>query len=1056
MKFRNWFGSRAFTGLAAVLATTGGTAAAQPTLRMRPAPLRLAQAQPAPAVPPAPAPAPPAPDAAPAAPDAAPAPAAPAAAGEPAPAAPDSASPAAPPPDEAVPLAAEPTPPTEGEVIVVTGSRIGDPLGKTAPVLTMSREDLERTGLTSVGDILQQLPVSGGAINGKFNSSGNFGFPPDGGGIGAGAVEADLRYLGSKRVLILVDGVRWVNGSSASGIAASVDLNTIPLSIVDRIEVLEDGASPIYGSDAIAGVINIITRKELAGAVASAYTGGFNHGDGFIQKYDVSWGATSGKTSIVVGASFLDQRSVYSRDRSISSFVTPNVGACTNFCSGTTPQGRIVYLPPGVTDPKKALDVTLNDGVGTPTVPDSYHDFTDADRFNFAEYNLVETPSRRIGAFSSVNYKLLPEINVHGLASFTNRQSVNQAGPEPLAIGPLAGNGNRMDRIKIDANNEFNPFGYTLDPGTNLLLITHRPIEAGPRKFEQDVNTFYMSGGINGHFDVDDRRFTWDGTVAYGLNRATQRRNNSFNSLKLEQALGPSYQADDGSWHCGVSKANPGDPSCVPFNFFGGQGADGKGSVTKEMLAYTTFTEHDVSQQTLVDAVANITGNLVKLPAGWLAAAAGLEHRRLSGYYEPDGTVAAGDGADVPSQPSSGAYSVSEAYVELRAPLLAGVPGVELLDINAAGRVSDYSFLSPEVTGKVGARWKPLKDLVLRGSLSRGFRAPSIGEAFGSKSRFDAQLSDPCSHLATATAEVRDRCIALGVPADGSYTQANSQISIATGGNPDLAPEKSRSINVSLAYSPAALQDRPWVNSLDLELAYYDIKVNGAISAVGAQDQIDRCVSGNDDASCKGIVRNSLGSISSFDNALQNLGAITVRGLDATLAYRAPRKDFGRLRATWSSSYLLSYRERIPSATGFVEITHAGKIDGTPERAYPKFKSNLALGWQYQSFDVTLTTRYIHSLREACRDLAAYPTTCSDFNEIDANSTNHLGITVYNDLQVLWSPQFDHGLAITAGVNNLFDRDPPACFSCSLNGFNGQTYDVPGIFGYLSATYHVQ
>jgi iron complex outermembrane receptor protein len=139
-----------------------------------------------------------------------------------------------------------------------------------------------------------------------------------------------------------------------------------------------------------------------------------------------------------------------------------------------------------------------------------------------------------------------------------------------------------------------------------------------------------------------------------------------------------------------------------------------------------------------------------------------------------------------------------------------------------------------------------------------------------------------------------------------------------------------------------------------------------------------------------------------------------------------------------------------------VEITHAGKIDGTPERAYPKFKSNLALGWQYQSFDVTLTTRYIHSLREACRDLAAYPTTCSDFNEIDANSTNHLGITVYNDLQVLWSPQFDHGLAITAGVNNLFDRDPPACFSCSLNGFNGQTYDVPGIFGYLSATYHVQ
>src|SRR5262249_13715786 len=192
--------------------------------------------------------------------------------------------PTTPGPEEAP--ATDDTQPEGTEVIVVTGSRIGDPLGKQAPVLMMSREDIERTGLTSVGDILQQLPVSGGAINGKYNSSGNFGYPPDGGGIGAGATEADLRYLGSKRVLILVDGVRWVNGSSASGVPASTDLNTIPLGIVERIEVLEDGASPLYGSDAIAGVINIITRKELTGVSATAYTAAFHQGDGVVQKYD--------------------------------------------------------------------------------------------------------------------------------------------------------------------------------------------------------------------------------------------------------------------------------------------------------------------------------------------------------------------------------------------------------------------------------------------------------------------------------------------------------------------------------------------------------------------------------------------------------------------------------------------------------------------------------------------------------------------------------------------------------------------------------------------------
>jgi iron complex outermembrane receptor protein len=148
----------------------------------------------------------------------------------------------------------------------------------------------------------------------------------------------------------------------------------------------------------------------------------------------------------------------------------------------------------------------------------------------------------------------------------------------------------------------------------------------------------------------------------------------------------------------------------------------------------------------------------------------------------------------------------------------------------------------------------------------------------------------------------------------------------------------------------------------------------------------------------------------------------------------------------------------VPTANGFTEINRAGKINGTPERAFPQFKASLALGWLHKSFDVTLTTRYIHSLTEPCVDLSDFPTTCSDFSEVapDMNSTNHLDPTLYNDIQVLWAPDFERGLTVTAGVNNLLNRDPPACFSCSLNGFNGQTYDVPGIFGYLSATYHVQ
>ncbi|HEX3475954.1 MAG TPA: TonB-dependent receptor [Kofleriaceae bacterium] len=983
---------------------------------------------------------PPSPDAAPDAP--APAP-------DTAPAATAAASPSTAPTPEQPPPPGEDAVPPGAEVIVVTGSRIGDPLGKQAPVLMMSREDIERTGLTSIGDILQQLPVSGGALNGKYNSSGNFGYPPDGGGVGAGATEADLRYLGSKRVLVLVDGVRWVNGSSASGVSAATDLNTIPIGIIERIEVLEDGASPLYGSDAIAGVINIITRKELSGVRASAYTAAFQQGDGFVQKYDLSWGSTTGKLSTVVGGSYVDQRAVSSGDRPISEFPVPNVGRCTPNCSGTGAHGRVIYF-----DPNGAKhDLALEDGTGG-----KFHTFTNDDRFNFQPYNYAETPSQRVNIFSALTYKLSPDINVRGKATFNNRESINQAAPEPLTIGPGAHTNSRLDRIAVDATNPYNPFGFTFDPNTDTgYQIDRRPVEAGPRIFQQDVQTFYSSGGLDGHFDVAGQHFTWDATVSYGLNRAEQRRNNAFNSAKLQQALGPAYLGSDGRYHCGTA-ANPGDPNCVPFDLFDGQGTDGQGTITPGMISYTTFTEHDVSEQSTVDSVANLSGNLVKLPAGWIAAAVGVEHRRLTGFFEPDAVIAAGDGAAAATLPTSGHYSVNEAYGELRAPLIAGVPGAELVDIDVAGRVSDYSFLTPKLTGKVSGRWKPTRDLVLRGSYGSGFRAPAIGELFGSAARFNPILSDPCSDFTKSgiSATVRQRCIDLGVPMNGNYVQANPQIGVTTGGNRGLAPETSTSLNLSLAYSPAWLQDRPGVDSVDLELAYYDVRLDSAIAALDAQLQLNQCVLGADDKACMGIARSPEGAISAFNNVLQNIGGINVRGVDLTLAYRMPRQSFGRLRATLQSSYLLAYETRTPSAMGFQTTNLVGTISGTPTHAFPRLKSNLSLQWLYKNFDVALITRYIHSVTERCPGLAGFPGTCSNPNPDDTKSTNKLGITVYNDVQVVWSPEFDHRLTVTAGVNNFTDRSPPNCYSCSLNGFEGATYDVPGVFGYLSATYHMQ
>src|SRR5918993_4308359 len=227
-----------------------------------------------------------------------------------------------PPPDVSqAPATTAQEPADQGE-IVITGSRIRrDPLSQDSPIVFLDQEDIAKSGLNSVNDVLQRLPSSGGGLNSKFNNSGNLGNPPDGGGVGAGAAEVDLRYLGSRRVLVLVDGLRYVNGASASGVPGSTDLNSIPDSMIERIEVLQGGGSAIYGSDAIAGVVNIITKKHQDGFDASAQVGGYDEGDGFTQNYQLSWGnGSDGPLEVVIGGNFVKQNAVSTDDRDLTAF----------------------------------------------------------------------------------------------------------------------------------------------------------------------------------------------------------------------------------------------------------------------------------------------------------------------------------------------------------------------------------------------------------------------------------------------------------------------------------------------------------------------------------------------------------------------------------------------------------------------------------------------------------------------------------------------------------------------------------------------------------------
>lgn len=903
--------------------------------------------------------------------------------------------------------------------VEVTGTRIRTSEAEgLVPVQRITREDIDRSGLTSIGDIIQALSGSGSALNTKFNSSGNFGFPPDGSGVGAGSAQVDLRHLGSKRVLVLVDGIRWVNEASASGVGAATDLNTIPLAIVDRIEVLEDGASSLYGSDAIAGVVNIITRKNFDGLSLNAQLGQYGEGDGTTKSLDVAWGWNSSRANVFLGLSYTDQDVIYSRDREQSSFPVPGTGVA--FGSSGTPTGRFIFVDPN-TD--VVYDITPNNGASDPTFDpsqtgcvrtDDYHCFATADRFNFSQFNLLLTPSERLGAFGQVRFDFSDSVSGYAKVLFNRRESTNQAAPEPLFLGPEAGTGNpQADGIFISALNPFNPFGFDLDSDTNLILIGRRPVEGGARVFEQEVDTWYIGAGLQGVFDTS-RPLYWDVNVAFSENKAEQTNFGSYNIRNIALALG------DPAACAAVA-------GCTPLNIFGGPG-----TITPEMLAWIQPIVRDRSQNELSLVTANLSGTLFDLPAGSVDFASGFEHRRLEGWYQPDALTIAGDYNGVPSLPTAGEYDVSEVFFEVNFPLLENTDIGQRLDLTVAGRYSDYSTGISEFTPKFGLRFQLVEELMLRASYAEGFRAPSIGELFGSASRFDAQLNDPCS-TPLLDPSLAGNCATLGVP--GNYQQPNPQISVTTGGNDQLDPESSESFAAGFIWSPSFLEDSDLAERASFEVTYYRHDIEGAIQAIDAQTQLDLCVQTLDPLYCDGISRAPTGGINGFNNRLTNLGTIETDGWDVDLYWVFPDSSWGKFSAAWRNTFVGDYRA--VGAAGQVQPQGPG-IE-VVDSAIPEWTSNFTIDWKLGGWNAAWTMRHISELREECGNAVSFPV-CSD----PATGTNVLSATTYNDLQLGYRFGNGEGLGLTFGVNNVFDEDPPICLSCSLNGYDASTYDIPG------------
>ncbi len=939
----------------------------------------------------------------------------------------------------------------------VIGSRIpraADTEG-TAPVLTLDRTAIEQTGLTSVGDVLFNITASDGGALRNITTSTNGS---------DGTQNISLRGLGATRTLVLVNGRRWVSPDGGA-----VDLNTIPISVVERIEVLKDGASAIYGSDAIAGVINVITRSNFDGAEASAYFGGYSKGDGFQQAYDFTIGSDSDRWNAVFNISYTDGEPVYQGDREISSTPVYGGGDITSgglYGSGSNAGGNFVRCAGALTPTPSGFQTctpvaggpfTLNQG-RPGTSPTDFRRFISytfdgsgsSDRYNFAPANYLVQPIERFNIYGQGTLRLTDRTNANVQAVYVKRDSNQQLAEVPLTMDTRGTSGPQW-AFAPTATNVFNPFGQ------DLRSMNFRSLAVGPRKPYYDNDNTAVTAWLDGSFDVAGRAMYWDAGYSYLNSRLTSRGENYINLFNLRRAVGPSFR-DASGLHCGT----PGNviAGCVPFNVFGGADLGlGAGVISQAeydaMIRYISYTQNNFSENNTKDFFANLSGEIVELPAGPLGFAVGVEHRRTNYVSQPDALVAGGGSSDNFTEPTSGNVKVDEYYAELNVPILSDIPGFKLLELNLAARRSDYDStgffggnnitadIGGDTSTKLGIKWQVFDDLLLRGTYSESFRAPGVTDLYQGGGESFPQALDPCNtaNYNNPTTN-RAACNADSVPI-GGVVQANSQIRSLIGGNPALKPEFGKTKSFGIVYSPS------WLEGLNFTLDYYNIELEQVIAFRGAQTILNDCYRIDGDPRitplCPSlVVRDATGTILDLRQTSFNLAEGEVEGYDFQVTYAMPETSWGKFQFQWDNTY-----QTKNDLFGTV-----GEYNGAPTW---RLRSNVTTNWQKGDFDATWSMRYYSALDESCDggyyfEYGITPGEICNHDVYDSNGNflryeNRIGSRIYHDLQVGWKTPWNG--KVIAGARNIFAKDPPITRNSFAGSFDG-SYDLPeGGFWYL-------
>jgi len=907
------------------------------------------------------------------------------------------------------------------DVIIVTGSRIARPeLESSTPIQVLNSTALLNQGQQNVADILNELPSVGtpgvSRTNSNFATSGN------------GISTINLRNLGDQRTLVLMNGRRIVGGLGGTSI---VDVNNIPTDLLDRVEIITGGASAVYGSEAVAGVVNFVLKEDFEGLRLRAQNGITDKGDNHKYVLAGTFGANfaDNRGNFTVNVQYDEDKGLRSRKRKISANDNPI---------------RSAYAAQGVFYPNDD-DVFTYDANNN--LIDSFDQATQGYNRNADRY--ISVPLKRLLVTSLGHYDITDGITAFYELSYSKMKSRSSLEPLPF-----------------DNSDAVLPDGTTLegiDPSNPLVPDAIRAVAAGPIQFLKRSNgifdrsnrvtrNFYRAvGGLRGQLGGN-----WNWDVYYNY---SQSKENTASETALRDRLYYALDAVAGPDGPMCRDAAARAAGCVPLNIFGYNASN------QQQNDYVTnngqlSTYKAKIQQSVVGA--NISGSLFTLPGGDLKVAGGVERRMEKSSEVYDRETQLGNTLGNALSNTFGRYTVTEAYGEVVAPLIADRPFAKYLGVEGAVRYSDYSTLGSLWSWKVGADWAPSSDIRFRGVYSKAVRAPNISELYsGANQTFPTGLVDPCDGVtATRNNPYDNYCrsipgIAAAIAGGGTFNLDLADIQHYEGedrSNPDLREEKATTYTLGVVLTPQA------VRNLSVTVDFFDIRIKGAINQFPRQSIIDQCAASNGtDAICDLLVREPLntprpytpGSIYQINTSPVNAGSIKTRGIDVAANYRTSLEPIG---APGSLALSLNYtyldKLTLEPFPGTPVIDNRGELSGDGRLgAGFKHRANASITYDVNNFTFYWRVNYLSKIKDT-KDQAASSL---------SPEVNSIGAYIYNDAQVRFTTGSQKQYEFFVGVDNVFNKKPPVLGQLAASQITGtetaaDTYDPIGRAFYAGIT----